>query len=95
MRKFHQFLYKKHFTLVTDHKPLTAILGQKKGIPLFAAVCIQRWRVYTEMESAYRDKHSCYLVTVMTYTFIPPLHMEMQIVCLDFLSPTPQPFETY
>ena len=29
VNKFHQFLFGKHYTLVTDHKPLTAILGPK------------------------------------------------------------------
>ena len=31
------------FTLVTDHKPLTAILGSKKGVPSLAAARLQRW----------------------------------------------------
>ena len=43
VKKFHQFLFGKHFTLVIDHKPLTAILGPKKGIPLLAAAGMQRW----------------------------------------------------
>ena len=42
IKKFHQFLYGKHFTLVTNHKPLTVILGPKKGIPLLAAAHMQR-----------------------------------------------------
>ena len=33
MKKFHQYLYCRKFTLVTDYKPLTAILGAKKGMP--------------------------------------------------------------
>ena len=31
------------FSLVTDHKPLLAILGSKKGIPPLAAAHMQRW----------------------------------------------------
>jgi len=31
------------FTLVTDHKPLTTILGHKRGIPSLAAAWLQRW----------------------------------------------------
>lgn len=42
MKKFHQYLYGCKFTLVTDHKPLTAILGAKKGIPSLAAARLQR-----------------------------------------------------
>ena len=43
VKKFHQFLYGRHFTLITDHKPLTAILGPKKGVPSLAAARMQRW----------------------------------------------------
>jgi len=43
VRKFHQFIYGRHFTLVTDHKPLLAILGPKKEIPPLAAARMQRW----------------------------------------------------
>ena len=30
--KFHQYLYGHHFTLVTDHKTLLGLLGDKKGV---------------------------------------------------------------
>ena len=45
VKRFHQFLYGKPITLVTDHKPLPAILGPKKGIPLLAAARMQRWEL--------------------------------------------------
>ena len=45
VRKFHPYLYGRKFTLVTDHKPLTSILGPKKGIPSLAAARLQRWAV--------------------------------------------------
>ena len=43
VKRFHSYLYGRHFTIVTDHKPLTAILGPKKGIPPLAVARLQRW----------------------------------------------------
>ena len=39
-RKFHH-LYGRRFVLITDHKPLTTLLGHKRGIPTLAAACLQ------------------------------------------------------
>ena len=44
-QKFHQCLYGLRFVLITDHKPLTTLLGHKRGIPTLAAACLQRWGV--------------------------------------------------
>ena len=43
IHKFHQYFYGRKFSLVTDHKPLTTILGPKTGIPSMAAARLQRW----------------------------------------------------
>ena len=45
VRRFHNYLYGRHFKLQTDHKPLTFILGPKQGIPPLAAARLQRWAV--------------------------------------------------
>ena len=42
IKKFHQFLYGRRFTLVTDHKPLLTILGPKRGLLTLAAARLQR-----------------------------------------------------
>ena len=42
VKRFHQFLYGRKFTLVTDHKPLQAILGPKSAVPTLAAARMQR-----------------------------------------------------
>ena len=31
LRKFHQYLYARSFTIITDHKPLLAIISQDTG----------------------------------------------------------------
>ena len=45
INKFHTYLYGRHFTIETDHKPLTTILDPNKGIPSMTAACLQRWAV--------------------------------------------------
>ena len=43
IKKFHQYLYGRKFDLITDHKPLAAILRPTKAIPSLAAARMQRW----------------------------------------------------
>ena len=43
IKKFHPYIYGREFQLLTDHKPLTTILGPKAGIPSLAAARLQRW----------------------------------------------------
>uniref|UniRef100_A0A7I4YDC0 RT_RNaseH domain-containing protein n=1 Tax=Haemonchus contortus TaxID=6289 RepID=A0A7I4YDC0_HAECO len=40
-----RFIYGRHFILLTDHKPLLAIFGSKKGVPAYSANRLQRWRL--------------------------------------------------
>ena len=42
VKKFHSYLYGRTFELLTDHKPLTTILGPKTGIPSIAAAQITK-----------------------------------------------------
>jgi len=53
IRCFHQYLYGQTFTLVTDHRPLCKILGEKEGIPPLVAARMQRWAL---LLSAYQYK---------------------------------------
>ena len=41
--KFHKYLFGRSFTIATDNKPISRILGPKKGIPSLAAQRLQRW----------------------------------------------------
>ncbi|EYC07744.1 hypothetical protein Y032_0069g372 [Ancylostoma ceylanicum] len=43
VRKFHRYIYGRRFRLLTDHKPLLAIFGSKKGVPVYTANRLQRW----------------------------------------------------
>ena len=45
IKQFHQYLYGRKHTLITDHKPILSILGLKKGIPSLAAARLQHWAV--------------------------------------------------
>ena len=43
VRKFHNYLFGRTFTLCTDHKPLQSLLNESKPIPCMASAHIQRW----------------------------------------------------
>ena len=43
VRKFHQYVYGRHFTILTDHKPLERVFHPDKATPQMAAARIQRW----------------------------------------------------
>ena len=44
-KKFHNFLYGRHFLLVTDHKRLLYTFGSKQRIPTLAANHLQQWAI--------------------------------------------------
>ena len=43
IKKFHNYLNGRSFTLVTDYKPLLCIFDHNQGIPELAAARLQRW----------------------------------------------------
>ena len=43
VKRFHQYLYGRHFNILSDHKPLQYLLGENRGIPAMASARIQRW----------------------------------------------------
>jgi len=45
VQRFKSYLYGRHFTIMSDHKPLEFIFGKKKGIPTLAAQRLQRWAI--------------------------------------------------
>ena len=46
VKKFHLYLFGRHFTLVSDHEPLTSILNPKKGIPAMTVARLQRYALF-------------------------------------------------
>ena len=45
VKKFHQYLFGSHFTILSDHKPLQFLFSESKGTPTMASARIQRWAV--------------------------------------------------
>ena len=43
VKRFHQYLFGRSFTIKSDHKPLQYLLGEKKGIPSMASARVQSW----------------------------------------------------
>ena len=43
VKKFHSYMYGRHFSLVTDHKPLLTLFNERRAIPPQASARIQRW----------------------------------------------------
>ena len=41
--KFREYLFWRHFKLLTDHKPLITLLGENKPVPQWAPDRIKRW----------------------------------------------------
>ena len=46
IKHFHQYIYGKRFTLITDHQPLTAIFNPEKGVSTTTAARLQRYGVF-------------------------------------------------
>ena len=46
VKKFHLYLFGRHFTLVTDHGPLTSIFNPRKGIPAMTVARLQRYALF-------------------------------------------------
>ena len=43
VKRFHQYLYGRRFTIVTDHEPLTKLFKPENAVPVHSAARLQRW----------------------------------------------------
>lgn len=46
VKKFHTYLYRRKFTLLTDHQPLVSIFHPEKGVLVTTAARLQRYALY-------------------------------------------------
>lgn len=46
IKNFQMYMYGRHFSLITDHKPLVSIFHSHKGIPFTTAARLQRYAVF-------------------------------------------------
>nr|XP_029713287.1 uncharacterized protein K02A2.6-like [Aedes albopictus] len=56
VRKFHQYLYGRRFTLVTDNKPISQIFSESKGLPTMSAMRMQHYAAFLQAFD-YRIRH--------------------------------------
>ncbi|XP_057674326.1 uncharacterized protein K02A2.6-like [Corythoichthys intestinalis] len=45
IKKFRKYLYGRHFTVITDHKPLISLFSEMRAIPQMASPRLQRWAI--------------------------------------------------
>ena len=46
VQKFYTYLFCRHFTLITDHKPLVSIFHPRKSLPTMTAARLQRYAIF-------------------------------------------------
>jgi len=45
LKKFHKQIYGRCFMIMTDHKPLVSLFGERKQVPVTASPRVQRWAI--------------------------------------------------
>ena len=46
IKRFHDYLFGRHFELVTDHKPLLGLIKEDRAIPVHASSRLKRWSLF-------------------------------------------------
>ena len=71
VNKFHNYLFSRNFTLLTDHEPLTSIFHPSKSLPAVTAARLQRYALFLVSLTIQLDTRT------LSY-------MGMQMVCLGY-----------
>ena len=71
VKKFHNYLFGRNFTLLTDHESLTSIFHPSKSLPAVTAARLQRYALFLAGLTIQLDTRT------LSYT-------EMRMVCLDY-----------
>ena len=61
VKRFHSYLFGHHFHMITDHKPLLALLNEHRSTSPQASARIRRWSLFLssyEYTLSFRDTHS-------------------------------------
>ena len=45
VKKFHRYVYGRHFEIESDHCPLSFLFSENKGVPQIPSTRIQRWAI--------------------------------------------------
>ncbi|XP_034549867.1 uncharacterized protein K02A2.6-like [Notolabrus celidotus] len=97
VKRFHQYLYGRSFTIYTDHKPLMSLFSETSCIPSMASARIQRWALtlsayqYTIIYKPGKDNANADALSRLPLpetpvsTYVPP----ETVFSLEMLSETP------
>lgn len=96
VQKFHNYIYGRHFTICTDHKPLITLLNEMKAVPQMASPRIQRWAVtlrayeYTIQYKPGKDHGNADAFSRLPLPESPPAGMtEDRVLLMDHLDMPP------
>lgn len=52
VKKFHQYLYGRKFTLIVDNKPIMQIFSPQRGLPTLTATRMQHYAIFLEISKS-------------------------------------------
>ena len=97
VKKFHSYLFGRHFVINNDHKPLEGLLREDKPVPPMASGRIQQWALaLSAYEYTFKYKSGEKMGNADAMSRLPLSHepadvpMPADVVCLlEFIDPSP------